>query len=152
VPLEFTFEAYGEKLVKRKLLDIGARGIDARPAFHAIADDLMGFERKRFDTEGEGTWAPLAPSTIRAKAERHLDPRILHATLALRRSLTERGDPEQELIVAPDFLVFGSKLKRGVYLQKGTRKMPPRRPLGFDELQKRTVIKRLQRFVMTGHA
>jgi hypothetical protein len=148
--LEFTFEAYGDKLVRRRMLDVSDRGIDARPAFSQIADDLMVFETRRFDTEGNGTWAPLAPTTVREKAERHLDPRILHATLALRRSLTRRGDPEQTLIIGSSFLVFGSKLKRGVYLQKGTRKMPARKPLGFNELQKRAVVKRLQRFVVTG--
>jgi sirohydrochlorin ferrochelatase len=149
VALEFTFEAYGDELIRRKLLDIGGRAIDARPAFSAIADDLMAFERKRFDTQGEGTWAPDLPATVLEKRRKQLDPRVLHATLALRRSLTER-DPAQELTVTPSFLIFGSKVKYAKYLQRGTRKMVARKPLGFQETQKRAVLKRLQRFVMTG--
>ena len=148
--LQFEFESYGDKLISRKLLDLGDRSLDASPAFRLIADDLRGFERDRFDSRGYGTWSPLMPSTVAAKASEHLDPRVLHATLALRDSLTVKDAPDQELIITPDFMVFGTKRPYAGFLQRGTRKMVARKPLGFTEPQKVQVLKRLQRFIVTG--
>lgn len=148
--LRFEFEAYGDRLVSREILDIGGRGVDARPAFSAIADDLLGSEKRRFNSRGFGTWTPLAPSTLEAKARQGLDPRVLHATDALRDSLTIRGAEHQQLIIQPQFMVLGTTLDYAGYLQTGTRKMPARKPLGFPVGQRRKAVKRIQRFVVTG--
>jgi hypothetical protein len=150
--LKFTFEAHGDTLVSRELLDLGDRALDARPAFRLIADDFRAFEEARFDSRGNGTWRPLAPSTIAAKAGRGLDPRILHATGALRASLTKKRAPGSYSRVFPSFMLFGSTVGYAHYLQTGTRKMPARKPLGFTEAQKVQTLKRLQRFVVHGDA
>jgi hypothetical protein len=146
--LRFEFESYGDKLVSRELLDLGDRALDARPAFRLIAEDFRHFEEARFDTRGYGTWRPLSPSTIREKARKGLDPRILHATGALRRSLTRRDAPDSYVRVFPNFMLFGSSVPYAHYLQTGTRKMPARKPLGFTEAQKVTTLKRLQRWIV----
>jgi Phage virion morphogenesis family len=148
MPLRFEFEAEGDKLVSRELLDMGDRALDARPAFRLIADDFREFEAARFDSRGEGTWVPLAPATIREKAERGLDPRVLHATGQLRASLTKKGAKGSYSRIFPSFMLFGSTVPYAKYLQTGTRFMPPRKPLGFTEPQKITVLKRLQRHVV----
>lgn len=148
--LRFEFESYGDKLVSRELLDMGARDLDARPAFEVIADDLMASEERRFNRRGFGTWKPLADSTRKAKAARGLDPRILHATLALRRSLTRRRDEHQVLHVEPQFLILGTDLPYAGYLQRGTSRMDARKPVGFPETQRKKAMKTLQRFVVTG--
>jgi hypothetical protein len=150
--LRFEFEAYGDKLVSRELVDMGGRSIDARPAFTLIADDLMASEKRRFNSRGFSTWAPLAESTIASKARRGLDPRVLHATTRLRDSLTRKHDPHQVLIIEPQFLVLGTNLDYAGYLQTGTRRMPARKPLGFPVGQRRKAIKRIQKFVVTGNA
>jgi phage gpG-like protein len=148
MPLRFEFEAHGDKLVSRELLDMGDRALDARPAFRLIADDFREFEAERFDSRGEGTWAPLAASTVREKAQRGLDPRVLHATSALRISLTKKLAKGSYSRVFPNFMLFGSTVPYAHFLQTGTRAMPARKPLGFTEAQKVTVLKRLQRHVV----
>lgn len=148
MPLRFEFEAHGDKLVSREILDMGDRALDARPAFRLIVDDFREFEAARFDSRGEGTWAPDRLSTITAKARSGQDPRVLHATLRLRRSLTKKGAEGSYSRIFPTFMLFGSTVPYAKYLQGGTRFMPPRKPLGFIEAQKVTALKRLQRHVV----
>jgi hypothetical protein len=153
VPLRFEFEAYGDRLVSREILDIGGRGLDARPAFSAIADDLFKSEERRFNSRGFGTWDDLADSTIKEKARKGLDPRVLHATLALRESLTKRDEANENqiLLIEPQFLVLGTTLSYAEFHQKG-KGVPMRKPLGFPVGQRRKAIKRIQKFVVTGSA
>jgi hypothetical protein len=150
--LKFTFEAHGDTLVSRELLDLGDRALDARPAFRLIADDFREYERLRFESRGYGTWKPLAPATIREKARKGLDPRILHATLELLHSLTRKRAKGAYVRVFPNFMLFGSSVDHAGYLQTGTTDMPARKPLGFTEAQKVQTLKRLQRFVVHGDA
>jgi phage gpG-like protein len=149
VSFRLDFSADGEQLFARHLLDVVDRGQDATPAFERIADDFMGYEKLRFDTDGYGTWAPLQPSTIAEKARKGLDPRVLRATGELHRSLTERGDPHQELHITPDFMLFGSNVEYARFHQRGEG-VPQRRPLGFTETQKRDTVRVLQRYLVTG--
>ncbi len=150
--LKFSFSSDGDKLISRKLLDISARAVDVRPAFRLITDDFRVFEAARFDSRGEGTWRPLNPNTVREKAQKHQDPRVLHATLALRNSLTAKRAPGSYSRVHTNFMEFGTNVSYAKFLQTGTRHMPARKPLGFTEPQKVATMKRLQRFVMTGDA
>lgn len=146
--MRFDFEVEGDVLVSRKILRFGDRAVNASPAFRQIADDMMDWERELFDAQGGGQWRPIKEATREAKARADLDPRVLHATLALRESLTERGDENQKLLITDDFLVFGSTLKQAaIHQRQGVR-----RPLGFSELQKRSAIRTLQRFIVTGRA
>lgn len=146
--LRFEFESFGDKLISREILDMGDRALDARPAFRLIADDFREFEAERFDAEGNGTWEPLALSTVAEKARRGQDPRILHATLQLRNSLTKKGAKYSYSRIFREFILFGTSHPAGGYLQKGTEHMPARKPLGFTEPQKVVVLKRLQRHIV----
>ncbi len=146
---------FGEKQVSRELLRVSDAVQDARPAFRKIADDLVQAGRRQFDTQGghaSGRWAPLKPETVRAKASKGHDPRILRATEALMNSLSRRGGPGQKLQITPGLLVFGSDVDYGRYHQSGTSRMPQRRPLELTAVDRRGVMRRLQRFVMTGEA
>lgn len=153
--MRFTFEISGDKLIEREILRVGAHARDARPAFAVIADFMMGETRRQFDSQGayaSGGWKPLKPATVRAKARRGLDPRILHATGALRRSLTRRGDTNQLLELRPDEMRFGSRLVYAAAHQRPrpTSPLPQRRPLEFTERAKRQIIRTLQRWIVTG--
>jgi phage gpG-like protein len=150
--LKFTFSSDGDKLISRELLDISGRALDLRPAFRLIADDFRVFEAARFDSRGEGTWKPLLPQTVREKARKGQDPRILHATLSLRNSLTVARAPGSYSRVYPNWMEFGTNVSYAKFLQTGTRYMPARKPLGFTEAQKVATMKRLQRFVVSGDA
>lgn len=144
---------YGDTLVSRKLDRVATDAVRARPAFRAIADDMRGYEQRLFDTQGSSGGAPWAldmPSTLASKAARGLDPRVLHATKALRRSLTNKSDPMHEEVATDAFLVFGSSVDYGHFHQRGTHKMPRRRSLQLTEPQRRAIVKRLQTYVMTG--
>lgn len=165
--MEFVFESHGEKLIARKIDRLGYRALTAKPAFEGIADRIRGYEKRLFDSEGASggrPWEPLAASTVARKAGGgfatigadggvsigSLDPRILHATHRLRKSLTDANDPEHLEIATNDSLVFGSLVPYGKYHARGSGHLPKRRPIQFNEAQKRRILKRLQLYLMTG--
>jgi phage gpG-like protein len=150
--MRFEFEAQGDKLIARKLLRYADRAVHAQPAFEAMADTLRGYEKRLFDSQGASggaRWDDLADSTRRGKAGANLDPRVLHATLALRKSLTEEHHPDHEEIVTENQLIFGSTVPYARYHQKGEG-VPKRRPLQYTEPQKKYLLKKLQRYLATG--
>ena len=147
------FDVYGEKQVSRELLRFSGRATNAAPAFAMIADDMREIIDKQFETEGKrssGGWAPLALSTIDSKARAGLDPRILHATLDLRRSLTEKDDSAHFEHITPVSLTLASQVEYGKYHQTGTLKMPRRRPVEFTEVDRQHFVKTLQRWIVEG--
>ena len=143
-------EAFGDTLVDFRLLGIEVGATDLRPALKDVAESLIKNEQRRFRTQGGGDWAPLAPATRKSKAARGEDPRILHATGRLAKSLTRKHDPWMQLDVGPNFLVYGSHVPYAGFHQTGTRHMPPRKPLRFGEAEKAKAIKTLQRALVEG--
>lgn len=118
-----------------------------RPAFDQIHDIIVGAEEQQFATEGgafSGKWAPLAPSTVRYKAARSLDPRILHATLRLRKSFTAKTHADHVYRASADEMFVGSKVAYARYHQLGTSRMPRRRPFELNEKVRREIVKTLQ--------
>lgn len=142
------FEVSGDEATERHLLRFGERMSDARPAFAAVAEMMRIAERERFDAQGPG-WAPLAESTVAQKSSEGLDPRILHATLALRQSLTEPGG-ENFAHITSQGLHFGSSNPYGGFHQKGTVSLPVRKVLDFDEGHVRAFTRELQRWMVHG--
>lgn len=151
--LEFEFSVFGEKLINRRLERIEMRAVRAAPAFESIAGTLRGYEKRAFNSEGAttgGPWAPISDGWLAEKRRRDLDPRVLHATHRLRDSLTQRGDAEHLEIVTDNALVFGTLVPYAEAHQKAKPPRTKRRFLAFTEPQKRYILKRLQKFVMTG--
>lgn len=148
----FEFTAFGEKLVSREILRWGEHVADPVPVWESMFHDIARLETEQFDTEGtfSGGWAVLADSTVQAKALAGLDPRILHATLDLRKSLTEVGGPGNVHIAEPSFMVFGSDVPYGKYHQTGTTRMPRRRPVDFTSRIRQNLMKKLQRWIVHG--
>lgn len=157
--MRFRLDVHGETLVNRELERIGRRPTNAEPAFQAIAEDMLDITRSNFQSQGaarSGGWAALAESTKARKQASH-DPtiranwnRILHATEALFKSLTQRGSADALLIVQPTWMAYGSLLPYARLHQTGTSRMPQRRPVQFNEFDKRQFIQRIQRYVLTG--
>lgn len=138
----------GDVQVSRQILRVGDRELHAQPAFHAIADQLYGWEAEQFASEGEfasGGWAPLA---ARTRAHKLVD-RILFETGALARSLTHRGG-DNVLVVNDDWMAFGTTDAKAGFHQRGTSRMPRRRPLELNEQMRQTVVKVLQRWIVLG--
>jgi phage gpG-like protein len=142
-----SFEVWGDKQVERELLRLSHAAADMRPAGKRFMEYMRSVERSQFDSEGRtgsGGWAPLKPSTVANKAARGLDPRILRATDRLRRSLTNKTSPDHIEEINADSFVFGSRVPYGRYHQKGTRRMPQRRPVELSERNRRAVVKIIQ--------
>lgn len=149
--LEFQISVHGDKLVSRRILRLEDRAIHARPAFEKMGEKLLRHEKRLFASDGASggpPWAPLAASTIAAKAARGQDPRILRATGALHSSLTDKGDAANIFHADDDGLEFGSRLAYARYHQHGTKRMPKRKPLQLNETQKRDLLRILQKHLM----
>ena len=153
--MRLDLETFGEKQFSREILRVGRNARDMRPAFDDVHDLIRTVQQKQFSSQGSaysGGWAPLAPSTRAYKAGANLDPRILHATLRLRKSLTTKGDRDHVFRSSADEMFVGSKVPYGVYHQYGTDRMPRRRPFQFDDKVRNDIVKILQRHLVEGGA
>ncbi len=147
------FEVAGDVQLNRDILRVGDRARDMSEAFGAVAELWISETAEQFATEGRHAssgWRPLAQSTIDEKRKQSLRPEILRAHDDLLRSLTSRGDSNMVLTITPGELDYGSKLPYAEFHQRGTRKMPQRRPVEFTESARRNTIKILQRYLITG--
>jgi phage gpG-like protein len=151
--VRFELEVHGEKLISRRLQRMEQASLHAKPAFVAIGLRLLAYELALFESGGASggdRWERLEASTVREKVRKGQDPRVLHASRRLRRSLTQRGNPDQLRRSHDDRIEFGSRLPYAKYHQTGTRHMPARPPLQMTELQKRELTRILQRHIMRG--
>jgi phage gpG-like protein len=145
--LSVHYDSVGEDLVEHRLLGMGMRAEQLSPVLHAIADDLRTLEARLFQGQGFGAWPALKQSTKERKASEGLDPRILHATLALRDSLSKEHAGGFE-IVTGDSLHFGTSVPYATFHKTGTRNMPKRDPLIVKETDRRRWTKMIQRFIV----
>lgn len=156
--VRITLDVFGDTQFDRTLLRIGERAEDMGPAFNDLADDFLLIEERQFQTEGgfaSGGWKELAAATIERKAALDLDPRILHATLRMRESLTERTDPDHVRRIDSDEFVVGTKVKseKGYPYPRAHQRgkgVPRRRPVELRDQDRRAWVKALQSYVMTG--
>ncbi len=150
--MKLVFSVWGEDIIERDLLRFAHRALDARPAWVAIIKDIEDELTEQFDSEGahaSGGWAQLAASTLAQKAAAGLDPRIMHATLRLRESLTENSEDTIK-ILDPNFFVFGSDVEYGAYHMGPSGDRPARPPVALNEVAKTRMVKTLQRYMVEG--
>jgi phage gpG-like protein len=161
--VELVISIFGDKQFSRRLLRFEDRMDDMSPAYEEVADYLLDVERMQFLTSGayaSGLWRPLAPSTVAKKLREGLDPDILHATLRLRASLTQRDHPDHVRRITADSLFFGTsaKSRKGypypAVHQHGSRdgRIPQRRPVALRRSNRQHIVKVLQRFLVEGVA
>lgn len=153
--MRLLFEVSGDRQIERELLRFGERAGDMTPAFDRIVDLFADETADQFDTAGvhaSGGWQPLRPATSREKERLGVNNGILRRTFALEDSLTHRGDPNMLLEVGPDELVWGSQLPYARYHQNpgpGSH-LPRRRPIELTEGARRSAVRILQRYLMSG--
>lgn len=147
--VEIRFTIFGEEQVARTLGRIEAAPEDARPVFEEWRTRFLRLERRQFATEGinSGGWAPLSPRYARWKAKHYPGKTILRRTDELWRSLTV--GPEVN-VIEPTYMVLGSAVEYGRYHQKGTPRMPRRRPVELPEAERREWVKIMQRYIVLG--
>jgi phage gpG-like protein len=151
--VEILAELLGEKVVHRRLVDVGRRATNMAPALREVARLWMDLEQDVFASEGASggkPWAPLAGSTQETKARAGYSSKILQAEGGLMASLTQPGAADQILEVDDDMLVFGTGHPAGAFHGKGTSRMPARPPIQISPQGRRQTVKILQRFVVTG--
>lgn len=152
--MRLELEAFGDVQFSREILRVGANAEDMRPAFNEVHDTVRDAEKKQFSTEGRafsGGWKPLAPSTVKYKAAHQLDPRILHATLRLRTSLTTSHGRDHVFRATKDEMFVGTRVPYARWHQLGTKdgRLAQRRPFELDEAVRREIVKILQRHLVS---
>lgn len=150
MPSLLSFSFFGEAQLNRTLSRVSIAAQDVTPAWEVIAASFLAAERQQFDSEGEfgsGGWAPLTEPYATWKAQHYPGTKILHRTGRLEESLT---DGPEIRILEPHFMVLGSAVSYGKYLQAGTDRMAQRRPVDLPEALRRSWVKVLQRYLVTG--
>lgn len=114
---------------------------------------ILGVEKDQFNSQGQafsGGWKPLAASTKAHKAANNLDPRILHATGALRKSLIYKTNKNHVFRASRDEMFVGSSIPYGPHHQWGSKDgvLPRRRPFEFDNAVRQDIVKTLQRHLV----
>lgn len=146
--LSFTF--YGEAQLERTLERYEAAG-DMTEAWEAIADDFARIERRQFATEGRyasGGWSPLSPRYAQWKARHYPGKPILEREGDLMTSLTQR--PFGIEVITPTDLWMGSDVDYGRHHQRGSGRLPRRRPVELTETDRRRWVKIVQTFLRNG--
>lgn len=120
---------------------MGAAAYDAEPGLLEVAELIFKIEERIFDSEGRrggGSWKQDSPDWLARKIRMGLDPRINHATLALRKSMTVPDADHQILEVGPHHLRIGSDLP---YAAVSQRNRPFVKFTTRDRLEMRNIIK-----------
>lgn len=152
------WDIYGEDLISRELLRFEARNLNAMPVFMAVIEDLKDMIGKQFGSEGQyasGGWAQLKDSTVESKIAGGYPTTILHRTLDLLRSFVDETHAGYVADARPYGFTYGSKNEYGKFHQTGFTApdgsaVPARPPVEFREVDKVLVMKRIQRYLVTG--
>lgn len=153
--MRMSIDVLGDKLVERQLLRMGSNAVNARQPLGEIQEKIRYASERQFATQGRfagGSWRKLKPATVAYKRRHRLDPRIEHATLRLRRSMTSKRGREAIRVVTRDELQYGTRVPYARAQHKGSpRTNLPARPLvRLTEFHKRDMVKIIQRHVMSG--
>lgn len=148
--LRFTLSLWGDRQLDRTLERYADAVEDARPLWHALADDFVSIEQRQFATEGgygSGGWSPLSPKYAAWKARHYPGQPILQREGDLVESLTSR--PLGVEVIDARRMVIGSDIAHGEFHQLGDG-VPQRRPVELTAGDRRRWTRALQRYVVTG--
>lgn len=149
--LRFTFAVEGEVQIDRTLARMADAAEDMRPVWEVLASRFAKLEARQFASEGaygSGGWAALSPDYAAWKEANYPGKPILERTGALKASLTER--PFGVEVLDARAMAVGSGIDYGAFHQAGGRNLPQRRPVEFPESERRTWVRYIQRYIVTG--
>lgn len=150
--IRFTFSVEGETQIDRTLARFADNVGDASPLWDKLADRFVSIERRQFKSEGaygSGGWAALSPRYAAWKARAYPGKPILEREGNLVESLTRR--PLGVEVIEAGFMVLGSGIDYGRYHQAGGGNLPQRRPVELPESERRSWVRLIQRFIVTGN-
>lgn len=131
----------GDKRVAAKFNAMRYAALNTRPAMELVAARLMQIEEDIFDTEGLHSgkrWSPISDEWWDRKYHSGLDTRILHATRALRDSMSIPEARDQILIIGNRTVTLGSDLE---YAGKQNRQRPFNKLTKLDRTSLREIIR-----------
>jgi len=151
--MRFRFEVEGEVQIDRTLARFADNVGDASALWDALANRFARIEARQFKSEGaygSGGWQALSPAYAAWKARAYPGKPILERTGDLKDSLTRR--PLGIEVLTPQSMTVGSGIDYGRYHQSGGPNLPQRRPVELPESERRTWVRLIQRFIVTGIA
>jgi len=146
--LKITATVIGEEQLVRSLDRFTAGVSNLAPAFEEIGTDVREILVEQFAQEGNG-WAPLTPAYAIQKRKRYGDKPILRATDRMFESLTSMGAEGNVTEIAAMSAAYGTDVFYARYHQTGTSRMAQRKIFALTEVNKRRIMRTLQRFLVT---
>lgn len=141
----FSFEIDGEVQLSIALNRMMRAVDDMRPFGPAFRDAFNEAERQQFSSQGSdgrsGAWKQLTePYEARKRAKWGTKP-ILQASGRLMEALTGKSG-DTLLISEPHLIGLGAVVDHGIYHQKGTSRMPARKPISLASRQESRIFGR----------
>ena len=137
----FATPGHDGKTVAFRFQRMGAAAVRAKPAMEAIAAVMFRAYGMTFESQGRrggGSWKRDSVEWLERKMRNNLDPRIGHATLALRRSMSVPGAAHQSLEIGNTFVHLSTDLP---YAAVEQRERPFLRLLPGDKLAMRNIVR-----------
>jgi hypothetical protein len=128
---------------------LGVRGADARPAYDDIEAVLRAQGEKQWATTGHGEWPKLAASTQAYKNTHGGDQRIMRASGALYKSLTQKAPRARWRRARKTELRWGTKLYYAFFHQEG-HGVPQRKVIDIDPEGSKQIAKVLGSYITYG--
>lgn len=150
--MQLEISVFGDVQFSRQLLRFAERANNMVPVFEVLSRDFYEMERQQFASEGasaSGGWAPLAPSTVAHKAAVGAPQEILQYSGDLLRSLTRSNAKGSRKRIRPDEMEIGTAIRYAAFHQKGTRRMPQRRPVELRASDRVRWVKAMQRWIVS---
>ena len=144
----FEIQVEGDKKAIADFHMAAKRAADIRPVEMKLLKVMTGAARRSFETEGEGTWPPLAQLTKERKEQQGLPPATLIASRKLYDSLTSVH--EATVRVTPTELWFGSDQPHARYHETGTEEMPRRQLVKLSFPERKRITRILEEWVARG--
>lgn len=139
--MEYMIKALGIKQVNTKFERMGIASIDAKPAMETVADLMFKIFYQIFESQGRrggGSWKRDSTEWLLRKQRAGLDPRIGHASLALRRAMSIRGEANQNLEVTHNLVHLSTDLP---YAATEQRHRPFIKFTKRDKLEMRRIVR-----------
>lgn len=146
----FVFDVVGEKQFARAFSRFGDQIKDFRPLWDKIVGSFRRIEAEQFGSEGgtgSGGWRPLSPQYAAWKAQHYPGAPILVRKGALKASLVGITGYTIDRRT-PDSLLIGTSIPYALYHQKGTGRMPARKPIELSMANRDEWTKMTHRFLV----